>query len=139
MAQNRPLTREQYDLIFSAADSFEQISSVLPTLQNILNCQFVDDTFEAINEKDCPKLKSSTQRLSQSAIASAVALTIAAFYFCVCIRCVSTSNTESWLSKDVSILERNVWHAQVAWAQPSATKVEQHVQDFHVTTDLSCV
>lgn len=88
VADNRPLKQQQYDSILDAARSFGKIADVLPRIQRIASCMFVDAAFEAITEDDCPNIESSTRRLSQSAIIAATALTIAALYFCLCIRCV---------------------------------------------------
>lgn len=88
VANDRPLKREDYDTIMEAAISFGKISDVLPRIQSIANCMFVDAAFEAITENDCPSIKSSTLRMTISAIFAAAALTTAALYFCLCFRFV---------------------------------------------------
>eukprot|EP00892_Ulva_mutabilis_P004420 jgi/Ulvmu1/234/UM001_0238.1 len=86
VADNRPLKRDQYESILNAANSFERIAVILPQIQSIAECGFVNAAFEVIVEKDCPELRLSTRMLTRSAILAAAALTIAAFYLCVCVR-----------------------------------------------------
>lgn len=108
VVDNRPLKREQYELILDAAISFEKIAVIVPQIQSIAECEFIEDVFVAITENDCPKLRDSTRGLATSAIFAAAALTVAAFYFCVCIR-YDESDPENVIPAGTHAFISDIW------------------------------
>ena len=94
-----PLKRQDYNRLLEASNSFQAISRALPRIRNLSNCGFVDRAFRAILEDDCGDVKHDLWHMMIAALLSAIGITLAAFYFCVCFRCAAVtkgSKRQSW-------------------------------------------
>jgi mannose/fructose/N-acetylgalactosamine-specific phosphotransferase system component IIC len=87
LLNGKPLKKQDYQQLLEAADSYQAISKALPRIRLLANCGFVDRAFHAILNKDCKSIKRTLWRMMIAAILSAIGITLAAFYFCVCFRC----------------------------------------------------
>lgn len=95
MTDGRPILPVNYNELVDAAASLDKINSVLPQIQNLANCGFIDSAFQEIVDNDCEDLKSSTDSMTIGALLSAISLTLASLLFCLCIRCVLFSTAVS--------------------------------------------
>jgi hypothetical protein len=72
--------------LVDSAEQLQIINNNLDTIRLITECGFVDSAFKVIVTDECPGLKRDSKRLATAALISAIALTITAFYFCICIQ-----------------------------------------------------
>jgi hypothetical protein len=70
------------------AVKLERIRNIIPHIQSIAQCGFVLEAFNALLDHDCENMGESTYNLAMSALLAAGGLTLGAFFFCACIRCV---------------------------------------------------
>ena len=87
MQEGRPILPETYLELVDASQSLDKINSVLPQIQSLAECGFIEAAFAKIYANDCDDLQSSTETMAIGALIAAVSLTLASLLFCLCIRC----------------------------------------------------
>ena len=89
MQEGRPILPLNYQQLVDSAQSLDKINSILPQIQYLADCGFIETAFTEIHTNDCDDLQSSTESMAVGALLAAVSLTLASLLFCLCIRCDS--------------------------------------------------
>jgi hypothetical protein len=85
----KPVTPQMLSTLTDAAAALAELSAVLPRMEGILRCAFVDDAFRAVVDDNCPSIDAALRGVWRYALVAAVGLTAAAFWFCACIQCAA--------------------------------------------------
>lgn len=86
LTSGTPLRQQDFDLLIESAESFQIINDTLPEIESLTRCGFIDAAFTVLVEEDCGKLRDDLTGLVVSALLSAIGISLAALYFCVCFR-----------------------------------------------------
>ena len=82
-----PIKRQEYQQILEAADAVSAVSRALPQINRLTRCDFIDRAFRTILRENCPNIDHRFERMTAAALLSAIGITLASLYFCVCFRC----------------------------------------------------
>jgi hypothetical protein len=89
LTEGKPIKKQEYQQLTEAGRSVKAVTNALPQIDTLTKCGFVDRAFEAITRDDCPDVTHDFDRMSAAAALSALGITLASLYFCVCFRCAA--------------------------------------------------
>eukprot|EP00899_Mesostigma_viride_P016472 jgi/Mesvir1/24826/Mv22066-RA.1 len=117
----KPLTNSNFRQLSTWAAAAADVLALMPTVEDLLACQFVTDVFLTVTREQCAPLRDATQLMWRGYVISGVGLIcLALAWMVVYVRVKAQAKYETMSDKDAAMLHAGIYPAA---GQPELTQL----------------